>query len=401
MRIAVVEPDGAGGLAHYAFQVSTALTEAGAEVTLITSPHWELAHLERQFSVEQTIDLWPAVEDPVGSGTASTLRRLWRKIRRVGRAFRYVWAWEKLTRSLMRSRPDIVQFSSIHFTFQSFFLHRMRRSGLVLTQICHEFELRESRFALTRRIDNRMARSLYRAFSVMFFHGEKTLQQFRSRVGEPSGTVEIIPHGNQALLAKIADAGGDMREHYDLPENPPVVLFFGGLRRSKGLPELINAFSRVRREIEANLLIAGFPATEVDPGRLVEQAARLGVADSVTIDPRYVPLEEVGPLLRTAAVVVLPYRSATASGVLQAAYAFGRPVIVTNVGDLPDSVDEGTTGYVVPAGDEIALARAIVKMTSDRAELRRMGASAKRAAAERYSWTGIAEKILDTYESVL
>ena len=201
MRIAVVEPDGAGGLAHYAFQVSAALTEAGADVTLITSPHWELAHLDRQFSVEQTIDLWPAVEKPVGSGKVSSVRLLLSRVRRVGRAFRYVWAWEKLTRSLMRSRPDIVQFSAIHFTFQSFFLHRMRRSGLVLTQICHEFELRESRFALTRRIDNRLARALYRAFSVLFFHGENTLEQFRSRVGEPSGTVATIPHGNQALLA--------------------------------------------------------------------------------------------------------------------------------------------------------------------------------------------------------
>jgi glycosyltransferase involved in cell wall biosynthesis len=400
MRIAVVEPDGAGGLAHYAFQMSAALSTAGAEVTLVTSPHWELADLERSFAVEQVINLWPAVESPVRPGPVAPVRRFWRRTRRIGRALRYAWAWERLTRFLIRMRPDIVQFSVIHFPFQSFFLHRMRRAGLNLTQVCHEFELRESQIAWIQNVDRSMARSVFGAFEIIFFHGEATAERFRKLFGEPSAEVRIIPHGNQALIAEMADSGGDLRSRYGIPSDRQVVLFFGGLRPSKGLPDLIDAFAIVRREIDARLLIVGFPTTAFNPEDLIARARRRGIAEDVIIDARYLPLEDVGPLIRTGAVVVLPYRSATASGVLQVAYAFGRPVIVTDVGDLSSSVEPGETGIVVAVGDVQQLSRAIVKMLSDPSDLTRMGDAATHLAMERFSWSPIARDILDAYEGL-
>jgi glycosyltransferase involved in cell wall biosynthesis len=400
MRIAVVEPDGAGGLAHYAFQMSAALSSAGAEVTLVTSPHWELADLDRSFAVEQVIDLWPAVESPVRPGPVAPVRRFWRRTRRIGRALRYVWAWERLTRFLIRMRPDIVQFSVIQFPFQSFFLHRMRRAGLDLTQVCHEFELRESQFASVQSIDRWMARSVFGAFQIMFFHGEATADRFRRLFGEPSAEVRIIPHGNQALITEVADGGGDLRNRYGIPPDRQVVLFFGGLRPSKGLPDLIDAFAIARREIDASLLIVGFPTTAFNPEDLIARARRLGIAEDVDIDARYLPLKDVGPLIRTGAVVVLPYRSATASGVLQVAYAFGRPVIVTDVGDLPSSVEPGETGVVVPVGDVEQFARAMVKMLSEPSDLARMGAAARLAATEQFSWGPIASEVVDAYEGL-
>jgi glycosyltransferase involved in cell wall biosynthesis len=242
-----------------------------------------------------------------------------------------------------------------------------------------------------------MARSVFGAFRVMFFHGDGSLQRFRSLFGEPTAEVQIIPHGNEALIVGMADAGGHLRGRYGIPPERPVALFFGGLRPSKGLPDLVDAFSIVRRETPATLVIAGHPTTGFDPQRLIGQAERLGIAGDVVIDARYLPLEEVGPFIRTGSVVVLPYRSATASGVLQVAYAFGRPVIVTEVGDLPGSVEHGVTGLIVPPGDAEALARAIVKMLVDPEESSAMGASARRAAETRFAWGPIATRILGAY----
>ena len=398
MRIAVVEPDGAGGMAHYAFQLCSALADAGADVTLVTSRHWELADLDRNFAVARVIDLWSAVDSPVGEGRSAVFRRLWRKVRRVGRGVRFVWAWERLTRFLIRMEPDIVQFSIIAFPFQAVFLHRMRRAGITLTQICHEFERREVTSSWLRSVNESLGRSIYSAFEVMFFHGDASLARFRSVVGEPTAEVRIIPLGNQSLIANVADGGGDLRERYRVPEGRPVVLFFGGLRFSKGLPDLVDAFALVRERVEATLLIAGFPATDFAPEDLVNRARLLGVSDDVIVDARYLPLEEVGPLVRTGSLVVLPYRSATASAVLQVAYAFGRPVVVTDVGDLRASVDEGETGLVVAPGDVEALADAIACLISDPSELERMGRKASAEADERFAWSPIAREILATYE---
>lgn len=230
----------------------------------------------------------------------------------------------------------------------------MKRAGLTLTEICHEFEFRENKSAWMQRIDSRLAKSVYGAFRVMFFHGEATADRFRTLFGEPEALVRIIPHGNQVLIAELADSGGDLRDRYAIAPDRPVVLFFGGLRPSKGLPELVDAFAVARSEVEAHLVIAGFPDRGYDTTELLEQARRHGVAADVTIDARYLALGEVGPLLRTAALVVLPYKSATASGVLQLAYAFACPVVVTDVGDLSDSGEDGVTGLVVPADDSEA-----------------------------------------------
>ena len=104
MRIFLVETDGIGGMVHYIYQMATALADAGAEVTLLTSPHYELAHLPHRFAVDRRIRLWPNVEEHVEPHGA--LRRLGHqarhKVRRLGRAVRFAWEWERLTRFLIR-----------------------------------------------------------------------------------------------------------------------------------------------------------------------------------------------------------------------------------------------------------------------------------------------------------
>jgi glycosyltransferase involved in cell wall biosynthesis len=79
----------------------------------------------------------------------------------------------------------------------------------------------------------------------------------------------------------------------------------------------------------------------------------------VTIDNRYIPDEELGAYLQAADVVVLPYRTATQSAVVQLAFGHGRPVITTNVGGLAEAVADGHTGLIVPPEDVEALAGAI------------------------------------------
>lgn len=398
MRIFVVEPDGAGGMIHYAYQLCTALAEAGAEVTMVTSRRYELAHLPAPFTVEARMRLWPVIEShrrPEGRLGAFTFRLLHR-FRRAFRAVRLALAWESLTRYLLRARPDVVQFGIIRFPFQSFWLNRMERAGLALTQICHEYEPRELRLAVLQR-----GHQVYRSFRVIFFHSEADRDRFARLHGRPEAVTRVIPHGNETLFARTLDGGlPHLRDRYDIPASRPVALFFGGLRPSKGIEDLVDAFAIARREVEANLLIVGHPTARFPLEALRRRIAASGCAGDVALDPRYLPLEEVGALMRTTAVMVLPYRSATASGVLQVAYAFARPVIVTDAGGLPDAVEHGATGLVVPGNDTEALARALVKLLSDRRLSDSMGEAARAAVTARFSWRPIAETILDEYRRV-
>ncbi len=90
--------------------------------------------------------------------------------------------------------------------------------------------------------------------------------------------------------------------------------------------------------------------------KILERSKTLGVSDQVIFDARYIPLEEIRPLMGIALVVVFPYRSGTQSGALQTAYTFGCPVIATAVGGIPEVVDDGKSGYLVPANSQREMA---------------------------------------------
>lgn len=399
MRVFVVETDGAGGMIHYAYQLCGALAEAGAEVTLVTSRHYELGRLPHTFAVEPRLRLWPnigAAPHPAGR-LRTTLRHLGHRVRRGWRAVRFALEWQRLTRYLLRQRPDVVQFAIIRFPFQEVFLRRLRRAGLYLAQVCHEYEFREARHPLIRNLTARWARRVYPSFAAVFLHSEADRQRFLGLYPVASERTHLIPHGNEFLFPRLVDPGGDLRARYGLPSSLPVALFFGGLRPSKGIPDLLEAFALVRAEVDAHLVVAGYPTYDLEGAALEAKARHLGIADRVTVDARYLALEEVGPLLRTATVAVLPYRSATASGALQVAYAFGRPVVATTVGGLSEAVDDGITGLLVPPADPPALARALIKLLADPDEAKRMGAAARAAAEAQYSWDPIAATILGVY----
>jgi glycosyltransferase involved in cell wall biosynthesis len=146
-----------------------------------------------------------------------------------------------------------------------------------------------------------------------------------------------------------------------------VILFFGYVRKYKGLMNLLEAFPEIKQGVEnAHLLIVG--EYYDDPGPYHEVIKKLGLQDNVTEVAEYVANEDVHLYFEAANVAVLPYNEATQSGILSIAYGFAKPVIVTNVGGLAELVDEGKTGFVVPPHDIEKLSAAVVRFFKERRE---------------------------------
>ena len=142
-----------------------------------------------------------------------------------------------------------------------------------------------------------------------------------------------------------------------------VVLFFGYVRRYKGLDILLKAIARARHEVDLSLLVVGeFYDDESHYRRLVME---LDLTAHVRIISAYVPNEQVALYFSAADVVVLPYLSATQSGIAQIAFNFDTPVIATDVGGLAEMVHDGRTGHLVPPGDPEALARTLVRFYTE------------------------------------
>jgi glycosyltransferase involved in cell wall biosynthesis len=405
-RLFFVEPNGSGGLIHYAYQLCTALANQGLDVTLVTGSEYELRDLPHNFQVNSMLDLWTLFDpQPLKKQEGGPLQRRWARLRwtlrRGVRAVRLARGWFKLTAYLTRERPDIVQFSKINFPFETFFVGLLRRRGVKLTQICHEFELRETSGPFAASI-LALYRNVYTHFTAIFFHANENRERFLSLFPFVArDRTFVIPHGNSGWLLGLAaseEHTGSLRERYGLSNGDQVVLFFGLLAPSKGIEDLVEAFALVRAPGRYKLIIAGYPTKHFELDQLRARISSLRLSERVVLDPRYVPLVEVGALMRLASMVVYPYRSSTQSGALQVAYTFGRPVIATRVGGLPEAVEDGMSGFLVPAGSQSTLAEKIGLLLENPQRAAEMGRYARHLSETRFSWDTVAGQIASVYE---
>lgn len=177
-----------------------------------------------------------------------------------------------------------------------------------------------------------------------------------------------------------------------------IILYFGYIRDYKGLRFLIEAMPGVLEKMEVRLLVCGeFYEGREETLRLID---RLGLKSHITVMDRFIPNEDVGLYFCASDVVVLPYVSATQSGIVQIAFHYNRPVIVTDVGGLPEVVADGRCGFVVPGKNPGALAGAIVEYYREKKE--DAFARAIRLEKKKYSWdrmAGAIEQFLSERES--
>lgn len=156
------------------------------------------------------------------------------------------------------------------------------------------------------------------------------------------------------------DTAVDYKSALGYTDNDKVILFFGYVRKYKGLDLLLEAFPGVLKEIpEAKLLVVG--EFYDNPDIYFNLINKLGIKDKVQMINQFVPNEEVEKYYKAADVVVLPYRSATQSGILNVAYGFGIPVVITNVGGLAEFVKEELTGIIVPVPEVNEICSGILK----------------------------------------
>ncbi len=166
-----------------------------------------------------------------------------------------------------------------------------------------------------------------------------------------------------------------------------VILYFGYVRAYKGLLHLIDAMKSLRDHFgshEDEILLLAVGEFYDDEKKYRDRVTGLGLERSVRFVPDYVPNSQVAEYFSAADIVVLPYLSATQSGIAQIAYNFDKPLIVTNVGGLAEIVADNKTGYVVPPGDAEEIARAVIRFYAEEKELEFAAAVEKEKKI--YSW---------------
>lgn len=180
--------------------------------------------------------------------------------------------------------------------------------------------------------------------------------------------------------------------------NGTTLLFFGLIREYKGLDVLLRALPEISRRVpDARLVVAGDPVDPVEPLRAL--AGELDVADRVEWRLGFVPRGDIPALMASATVAVLPYRRIDASGVLADALGHGRPVVVSDLGHVGETVRRFGAGGTVPPEDPAALAAACAQLLGDREALAAAFAGVETARAA-LTWDVAAEAHERLYEGL-
>jgi len=269
-------------------------------------------------------------------------------------------------------------------------LFKLRGRPIVLTM--HNVSAHEAG-PLSRLMD-RLVVSLADRFVV---HSARNFQQLRRRYGIAPERIARVPHGRLDFMAERHVTRDEARAELGISPDRPTVLYFGAIRPYKGLDDLLEAVRLVGRQVpDVLLIIAG--RCWGDWREYAEQIERLGLRDRVLLRLDFVPSGEVGTYFQAADVVVLPYRHfESQTGVGMVALAFGKPLVVTDVGGLPDLVEDPEN--VVPPEDPQALAAGIARALADPGRLAAMSAASRRRA-EQFDWADIAARTVDLYHEL-
>ena len=266
-------------------------------------------------------------------------------------------AWLRLAREVnaSNSRLVILQWSTVYWTpFYWLFLKSLgKRRQLKSVFICHnvmEHEPSWIKSAVSRRVLN--------CADFFITHSQWDRDNLERWLGPSRAKpIRVSPHPAYEHLNQPAFSKEKAKAALGIHAER-VVLFFGFIREYKGLRYLIESLPLVRAKLDVHLLIAGEVWGDAKPYH--ELISRLGLTANVTLVEKYIPNEEVARYFAASDLVVIPYLSATQSGIVQLAYGFGKPVVVSRVGGLPEVVEKGVTGYLVPPKDHVSISKAVL-----------------------------------------
>lgn len=207
----------------------------------------------------------------------------------------------------------------------------------------------------------------------------------------PGKPVHYNPHPIYDNYGELVDKISS-RKFLTLNPEGRYILFFGFIRDYKGLDLLLKALAQpVLKTMDIKLIVAGEYYGKKD--YYENLISELDIADRIYLFTNYIPAEEVKYFFGAADLVVQPYKSATQSGISQIAYHFEKPMVVTNVGGLPEIVPDGIAGFVTEVGEH-AVAEAIVKFYEKALEQKFI--EGVRSRKTLYSW----KKLMHTFESL-
>lgn len=313
---------------------------------------------------------------------------------KLNKAKTYFNAWRKINKLCKSQKIDVLHVQwFILSPVDYFYINKIKKLGVKVVVTVHDILPFDEKF-----YDYKYHEKIYNLADHIIVQAKPNIDRINNLFKGISTKVVYIPHGNFIEDVNIIPKE-EARKLLNLNNDKKIILFFGQIKKVKGLDVLIKAFNELIKEDNDNimLLIAGkvWGDDFANYEKLIEEIDKT----KIRCDIKYIPDEEIGWYYCASDINVLPYREVYQSGVVHLAYGYEKVVIATKVGSFPEVILDGETGVLVESDNYIELKNVIKELISDNEKIINMGRKGKKYIEENFSWDNIVEEIKHLYKN--
>ncbi len=303
----------------------------------------------------------------------------------------YISSYKKICKMLGDEKYDVIHTQWYTFSpIDYYFLSKIKRKyKLRYVATIHDILPFNQKF-----YDMFFHRKLYALADSIILQAPGNVTRFADLFPESANKTQMIPHGHMLDYVEPQDKQIS-REKLHLPKDKIIVLFFGQIKKVKGVDVLLKAVAQLRKEhLELYTVVAGsvWKADFTECQQIIESNQ---LNDCVQTDIRYIPDCEVKDYYSAADICVLPYTDVYQSGVIQLAYGYRKAVVATKLPAFTQFVKEGETGFLAEPGNPDSLADAIERAVSSGEELDVMGEQGYQLVKRELNWDMLAARIVE------
>lgn len=314
-------------------------------------------------------------------------------IGKVKKLLNYIETYQFIVKKVISEHFDVVhvqwfQFSPVDY----YFLKKLKENNIKIVVSVHDILPFNK-----KKYDMLFHKKIYGLCNQIIVQAETNIKRFDELFPEDSTKVTFIPHGHFLDFADRHEMK-TARQYLNIPLDKTVLLFFGQIKKVKGVGVLLEAFGQlVQKRDDIYLVIAG-SVWKDDFGPYQEIIERYGLNNSqLKTDIRFIPDNEVGYYYSACDIAMMPYLDVYQSGVIQLVYAYEKPAIATQIAPFMEIVEDGVTGYLCQPNDANSLADVIERALAEKRKFSSMGELGRQKIAIKYSWSDIAQKVSELY----
>ncbi len=383
-KVAFIEPIGGHrGNEFYDFGLCKAANEAGVELTFYTCDE---THLDEQF--------------PFSFPTVKSFQRIYGKELKLIRGIRFVIGIRKALRDAKAKKYNVLHANIYHFSrLELMILQLFKRNGFKIVATVHDVEdfqkygstINSGKYLkFEKLIDRIIVHSDYAKASL-----EKYFKQF------PANHIHKVPHGDSDFLYSAHCSLNEAREKLKLPTDKQLILFFGQIKKVKGLDVLLKAFALLRKQNPNVQLVVAGPTFKVEEEEYRSIIHENNMEADCILRLEYIANEMIPYYFRAADIVTLPYRKIYSSGVLIRSLDYGAAIVASDLAVFKDIIIDGENGILFETENAEDLSNKMLKLLVDKSLQEKLRAAAKKTADERFSWKLIGEKVKGIYSLAL